>query len=134
MGMVQRRETLFRLYGIQIPSVLMAPAAAATLTPVVTVPPPTAGRKERDRGTRGQSSPQEPILSVDNAKTSDSEEAASHLRIETTILAQVPRVEVTMPRWVLEQRAVTIPALIQGLIPTTALMEIVPLSPLLRGR
>lgn len=84
MGMVQRREALLSLYGIQIPPVPMAPAAVTVLAP--TAPPLAAGRREgqapardrgRARGTRVESCPSEPILSDDDAETSDSEEASS---------------------------------------------------------
>lgn len=63
----------------------MAPVAAAT--PVPAVPPPATERRERQaswscgrgraRGTWVENGPSKPILSGDDAKTSDSEEAMS---------------------------------------------------------
>ncbi|GMQ08838.1 hypothetical protein CsSME_00052403 [Camellia sinensis var. sinensis] len=41
------------------------------------VPPPKAGMRGKNRGTRGQSNPPEPILSDVDAETSDSKEATS---------------------------------------------------------
>lgn len=61
-------------------------APAAVVAPVPVAPPPAAGKRERQaptrdrgraRGTRVESGPPEPILSDDDAETSDSEEAAS---------------------------------------------------------
>lgn len=65
----------------------MAPAAVAAVAALApAVPPSAAGRREgqapardrgRARGTRVESGPSEPILSDEDAETSDSEEASS---------------------------------------------------------
>lgn len=64
----------------------------AAALPAPATPPPAAGRRERqapargqdvchgrgrDRGARSRSSPSEPVLSDDDAKTSDSKEAVN---------------------------------------------------------
>lgn len=80
--MILRREALLGFHGIQVPPI---PSALAGAAPGPTVPPPTAGRERqaparnrgRARGARAESGPSEPILSDDDAETSEAKEVTS---------------------------------------------------------